>query len=55
MIYFVSWETDIWVEKEKNSVVVEKIYISKKQPELNENVKANCALKIIIFRYFAFF
>ena len=55
MIYFVSWETDIWVEKEKNSVVVEKIYISKKQQELNENVKANCALKIIIFTYFAFF
>ena len=46
-------ETDIWVERKKKSVVLEKTYIriSKKQPELNEN----CALKIIIFRYFAFF
>ena len=31
-----SWEIDIWVERGKMSVVVEKIYISKKQPELNE-------------------
>ena len=36
LIYFVSWETDIWVEREKKLFVVEKIYISKKQPELNE-------------------
>ena len=36
LIYFVSRETDIWVEREKKFVVVEKIYISKKQPELNE-------------------
>ena len=36
MIYFLSRETDIWVEREKKAVVVEKIYISKKQPELNE-------------------
>ena len=36
MIYFVFRETDIYVEREKKSVVVEKMYISKKQPELNE-------------------
>ena len=36
LIYFVSRETDIWVEKEKKFVVVEKINTSKKQPELNE-------------------
>ena len=36
LIYFVSRETDIWVERKKEFVVVEKIYISKKQPELNE-------------------
>ena len=29
-IYFLSRETDIWVEREKKAVVVEKIYISKK-------------------------
>ena len=36
MYYFVSPETDIWVEREKKSFVLEKIYVSKKQPELNE-------------------
>ena len=45
---------DIWVEREKDSVVVEKINISKKQPELNER-RRNYALKIIISGYFAFF
>ena len=36
MNYFFSLETDIWVEREKKSVVLEKINISKKQPALNE-------------------
>ena len=45
---------DIWVEREKDSVVVEKMNISKKQPELNER-RRNYALKIIISGYFAFF
>ena len=36
MNYFVSLETDIWVEREKQSVVLEKIYILKNQPDLNE-------------------
>ena len=50
---FVSPETEIWVEgQKKKSVVLEKKN-SKKQTELN--VEANCALKVIIFRYFAFF
>ena len=40
--------------EEKKSFVQEKIYISKKQAELNE-LRANCALKIITFRYFPFF
>ena len=35
LIYFVSRETDIWVEMEKIRWR-RKIYISKKQPELNE-------------------
>ena len=41
-------------EKEKYIRCFEKIYISKKQAELNE-LRANCAGKIITFRYFAFF
>ena len=37
MNYFVSLETDIWVEREKKSAVLKiYIYIWKKQPELNE-------------------
>ena len=38
MNYFVSLETDIWVEREKNpdGCFRKNIYISKKQPELNE-------------------
>ena len=51
--YFVSLETGIWVERKK-SPLFKKKYISKKQAELNE-LRANCALKIITFRYFAFF
>ena len=39
--------------EEKKSVVVEKMYISNKLPELNELRLS--ALKIIILRYFAFF
>ena len=36
LIYFVSRETDIWVEREKKFVVVEKyVFNSKKQAELN--------------------
>ena len=51
---FVSPETEIWGEgQKKKSVVLEKKKKSKKQTELN--VEANCALKVIIFRYFAFF
>ena len=38
-------------EEKKVRCFRKNIYISKKQSELNEN----CALKIIIFRYFAFF
>ena len=36
MNYFVSLETDMWVERKKKSVVVEKMYISNRLPELNE-------------------
>ena len=37
MKYFVFLETDIWVEKEKKARCFRNnIYISKKQPELNE-------------------
>ena len=39
--------------EEKKSVVVEKMYISNKLPELNELRQS--ALKIIIFRLFSFF
>ena len=46
MNYFVSLETDVWVEREKKCFVLEKIYISKKQAELNE-LRANCTLKVI--------
>ena len=53
MNYFVSLETGIWVERKK-SPLFKKKYISKKQAELNE-LRANCALKIITFRDFAFF
>ena len=54
MNFFVSLETDIWVESEKKSVVLEN-YIYFKQTTRVEWIEANCALKIIIFRYFAFF
>ena len=40
------------MERKKNSVVLEKKYISKKQPELNE---LRQTVLIIIFRYFPFF
>ena len=52
MNYFVSLETDILGGEEKKSVV-EEMYISNKLPELNELRQS--ALKIIIFRHFAFF
>ena len=44
MNYFVSLETDIWVERKKKSDVSEKIYFSKKQAELNE-LRKNVLLK----------
>ena len=50
---FVSLETDIWVERKKQSVVLEKNYC--KETTRAEWIKANCALKILIFRYFTFF
>ena len=54
MIYFVSRETDIWVERGKKVRSCRKnIYF--KETTTVEWIKANCALKIIIFRYFAFF
>ena len=54
MNYFVSLETDIWVEREKKSVVLQKnIYF--KETTRVEWIEANCALRIIIFRNFAFF
>ena len=49
--YFVSWKPTFGWRGKKVRCFRKNIYISKKQPELNEN----CALKIIIFRYFAFF
>ena len=53
MNYFVSLETHICVEREKKSVVLEKILFQ--ETTRVEWIEANCALKIIIFRYFAFF
>ena len=54
MIYFVSRETDIWVERGKKVRSCRKnVYF--KETTTVEWIKANCALKIIIFRYFAFF
>ena len=54
MIYFVSRETDIWVERGKKVRSCRKnIYF--KETTTVEWIKANCALKITIFRYFAFF
>ena len=44
MNYFVSLETDIWVERKKKSDVSDKIYFSKKQAELNE-LRKNVLLK----------
>ena len=44
MIYFVSQETDIWVEREKKSAFVKK-YIYFKETTRVERIKANCALK----------
>ena len=35
MVYLLSRETDIWVERGKKAVVVEKKCILKKQPEVN--------------------
>ena len=43
----------MWVERKKKSIVVEKMYISNRLPELNE-LRQNVP-KIIIFRHFAFF
>ena len=54
MNYFVPLETDIWPERQKKSVVFQK-YIYFKETITVKWIEANCALKIIIFRYFAFF
>ena len=52
MIYFLSRETAIWVEREKKGRCCRKnIYF--KETTRVESIKANCALKLIIFRYFA--
>ena len=51
MNYFVSLETDVWVEREKKCFVLEKIYISKKQTELNE-LRQTVLSSLDIFLFF---
>ena len=58
MNYFVSLETHIWVEREKKVSCFRKKKLFQETTRV-EWIEANCALrsglKIIIFRYFAFF
>ena len=58
MNYFVSLETHIWVEREKQVSCFSKKKLFQETTRV-EWIEANCAprsaLKIIIFRYFAFF
>ena len=54
MNYFVSLETDIWVERKKKSDVSEKIYFSKKQAELNE-LRKNVLLKQLLLDILLYF
>ena len=54
MNYFVSLETDIWVERKKKSDVSEKIYFSKKQAELNE-LRKNVLLKQLLLYILLYF
>ena len=54
MKYFVSLETDIWVENEKKARCFRKNICFKETARV-EWIEETCALKIIILIYFAFF